>query len=99
MSKKPEVPEAKNEEEWEAPVEISEDGSGEAPAIPNDLPILPLRGVVVFPQTVIPLTVGQPRSIKMVDEVVSGERLVGLITAKNTELEMPRLDDVYRIGT
>lgn len=99
MSKKPEVPEAQNEEELEAPVEISEDGSGEAPAIPNDLPILPLRGVVVFPQTVIPLTVGQPRSIKLVDEVVSGERLVGLITAKNPELEMPGPDDVYRIGT
>src|SRR5579871_5751562 len=35
--------------------------------IPEELPILPLRGVVVYPQTIIPLTVGQPRSIKLVD--------------------------------
>ena len=42
---------------------------------------------------------GQPRSIKLVDEVVSGERLVGLITAKNPDLETPGPDDVYRIGT
>jgi len=37
--------------------------------IPDELPILPLRGLVVYPQTAIPLTVGQPRSIKLVDEV------------------------------
>jgi ATP-dependent Lon protease len=98
MSKKKVVPEAQNEAELEAPVEISietDDLSG----IPAELPILPLRGVVVFPQTVIPLTVGQPRSIKLVDEVVSGERLVGLITAKNPDLETPGPDDIYRIGT
>jgi ATP-dependent Lon protease len=67
--------------------------------IPSELPILPLRGVVVYPQTAIPLTVGQPRSIKLVDDVVSGNRLVGLVTAKDAELETPGPDDVYRIGT
>ena len=42
---------------------------------PDILPILPLRGVVVYPQTAVPLTVGQPRSIKLVDEVVGGDKL------------------------
>jgi ATP-dependent Lon protease len=67
--------------------------------VPGELPILPLRGVVVFPQTAIPLTVGQPRSIKLVDEVVANDRLIGLVTSKDPELETPGPDDVYNIGT
>src|SRR5262245_28077183 len=67
--------------------------------IPSELPILPLRGLVVYPQTAIPLTVGQPRSIKLVDDVVAANRLVGLVTAHDPELETPGPDDVYRTGT
>src|ERR1044071_670488 len=52
---------------------------------PDVLPILPLRGVVVYPQTAVPLTVGQPRSIKLVDDVVGGDKLVGLVAAINPE--------------
>lgn len=66
---------------------------------PDVLPILPLRGVVVYPQTAVPLTVGQPRSIRLVDDVVSGDKLVGLVTAINPELETPGPADLYRIGT
>jgi ATP-dependent Lon protease len=71
----------------------------EAPKYPDMLPILPLRGVVVYPQTAVPLTVGQPRSIKLVDEVVGGDKLVGLVAAKNPELESPGPDDLYKVGT
>jgi ATP-dependent Lon protease len=68
--------------------------------IPEVLPILPLRGLVVYPYTAVPLTIGQPRSIKLVDEVVSGEeRLIGLIASKNPELETPSSDELYQIGT
>jgi ATP-dependent Lon protease len=67
--------------------------------VPGELPILPLRGLVVYPQTAIPLTVGQPRSIKLVDEVVANDRLIGLVTAKDPELETPGPDDVYNVGT
>ena len=56
---------------------------------PDVLPILPLRGVVVYPQTAVPLTVGQPRSIKLVDDVVGADKLVGLVAAVNPELETP----------
>ncbi|MDX1994260.1 MAG: endopeptidase La [bacterium] len=68
-------------------------------SIPSELPILPLRGLVVYPQTAIPLTVGQPRSIKLVDDVVGADRLVGLVTSRDPDLETPGPDDVYNIGT
>ncbi len=68
--------------------------------IPPLLPILPLRGLVVYPQTAVPLTIGQSRSIRLVDDVMSGdERLIGLVTSQNPELETPEPDDLYRIGT
>ena len=66
---------------------------------PEIIPILPLRGVVVFPQTAVPLTIGQPRSINLVDDVVAGNRLVGLVAARNPELETPGPEDLYNIGT
>src|SRR5574338_969330 len=66
---------------------------------PEVLPILPLRGVVVYPQTAVPLTVGQPRSIKLVDDVVGGDKLVGLVASTNAELESPGPNDLYRVGT
>lgn len=67
--------------------------------VPEELPILPLRGLVVYPQTAIPLTVGQPRSVTLVNDVVEGDRLVALVTSKDPELETPGPDDVYRVGT
>ena len=57
--------------------------------IPTNLPILPLRGLVVYPQTAVPLTIGQPRSIRLVDDVAIGEKLIGLVTARDPEMENP----------
>ena len=71
----------------------------ESSKYPDVLPILPLRGVVVYPHTAVPLTVGQPRSIKLVDDVVAGDKLVGLLASKDPELETPGPNDLYRIGT
>lgn len=68
--------------------------------IPSILPILPLRGLVVYPQTAVPLTIGQPRSIRLVDEVVTGDdRLIGVVTSRDPELEVPGPNDLYSIGT
>ena len=68
--------------------------------VPETLPILPLRGLVVYPQTAIPLTIGQPRSIRLVDEVMSSDqRLIGLVTAKDPNLENPDPEDLYPVGT
>ncbi len=89
-----------NEEEHDVEINHMDDDAEDIEVvIPDELPILPLRGVVVYPQTIIPLTVGQPRSIKLVDEVVSGNRMIGLITSKDPSLETPGPDDIHRVGT
>ena len=63
------------------------------------LPLLPLRGTVVFPLTVVPLAAAQPRSLRLIDEVMSGNRTVALIMQKDPEQEGAGPDDVYEIGT
>ena len=68
-------------------------------SFPEEIPILPLRGLVVYPHTGMPLTIGQPRTIRLVDDVVAGDRLVGLVASKNPELENPGPDELYRVGT
>ncbi len=67
--------------------------------VPAELPILPLRGLVIYPQTTIPLTVGQPRSVKLVDDAVGGDRLIGLVASRDPELETPGPEDIYDYGT
>ncbi|HTX80206.1 MAG TPA: LON peptidase substrate-binding domain-containing protein, partial [Longilinea sp.] len=82
--------------------ELAESTKVEPPAdksLPKELPILPLRNLVVYPQTGLPLTIGQPRSIKLIDEAVSNNRLIGLVATKNPELENPNAEDLFQIGT
>lgn len=67
--------------------------------IPDQLPILPLRGMVVYPHTPVPILIGQARSIRLVDDVAAGNRLIGLVTSKDPELELPGPDELYRVGT
>ena len=67
--------------------------------IPSELAILPLRGVVVYPLTALPLTVGRPRSIRLIDDAVLGRRIIGLVAAKDPEQDDPGPDDVYQVGT
>jgi ATP-dependent Lon protease len=66
---------------------------------PEVLPILPLRGVVVYPNTAVPLTVGQARSVRLVDDVVGGDKLVGLVAALDPEKETPGPGELYQVGT
>ncbi len=67
--------------------------------IPSELAILPLRSVVVYPLTALPLTVGRPRSIRLVDDAVLGKRIIGLVAAKDPEQDDSGPDDVYQVGT
>jgi ATP-dependent Lon protease len=67
--------------------------------IPSALPILPLKETVVFPQSMTPLAIGQERSVKLIDDVVSGNRVLALVTAKNQDVEQPGWDDLYDVGT
>ena len=66
--------------------------------IPDALPVLPLRDAVVFPLTAVPLAVGQARSIRLVDDVMRGNRLLALV-AQRTAAEMAGPDDLHRVGT
>ncbi|MEA3460171.1 MAG: endopeptidase La [Chloroflexota bacterium] len=68
-------------------------------SIPSELPVLPLRGVVVYPLTVLPLTVGKPRSIKLIDDVVLEDRLICLVASKDEKIELPGPNDIYLVGT
>ncbi|HET9675189.1 MAG TPA: endopeptidase La [Gaiellaceae bacterium] len=67
--------------------------------IPQVLPILPLRETVVFPESMTPLAIGQERSIKLVDDVVAGDRMLALLTSRDQEKESPSLEDLYTTGT
>ncbi len=72
----------------------------QSPDIPNNLPILPVRGLVVFPHTAIPLAIGQERSLRLVDDLSpSGEQLLGLFAAKDPAQENPSAEDIQEIGT
>ncbi len=68
-------------------------------SVPPHLPILPLRGLVVYPMTAVPIRVGQSRSVRLIDDAVVGKRLIGLVASRDPELENPGPDDVYRVGT
>src|SRR6476661_6137521 len=107
----PEAPEQPNQEEAipmgaamdagaenaAAPIE-NQSGEGEESNIVT-IPILPLRGTVVFPLTVVPLAAAQPRSLRLIDEVMSGDRGVGLILRGEANMEGAGRNDVREIGT
>jgi ATP-dependent Lon protease len=66
---------------------------------PATLPVLPLKETVVFPQSMSPLAIGQERSVRLIDDVVAGDRLLALVTAKDGSIESPDWDDLYDVGT
>ncbi|MDQ3779240.1 MAG: LON peptidase substrate-binding domain-containing protein, partial [Chloroflexota bacterium] len=73
---------------------------GEEPiAAIRTLPVLPLRGTVVFPLTVVPLAAAQARSLRLIDQVMSGDRTALLVMQKDAEQEGAGPDDIYRVGT
>src|SRR5438552_3392592 len=65
----------------------------------EDPPVLPLKETVVFPQSVSPLAIGQERSVKLVDDVVAGERMLALVTVRDSGVEEPGWDDLHEVGT
>ncbi len=67
--------------------------------IPDTLPVLPVRDIVVFPYMIIPLFVGRDISIKAIDSALNSHRLILLLTQKDLSVETPGPDDLYRIGT
>src|SRR5437667_10239147 len=68
-------------------------------SIPDVLSILPLRSFVIFPGTILPLTVGRAASIKMLDETLPQTKIIGLLTQRDETKEEPELQDLYPVGT
>lgn len=67
--------------------------------IPDTLPVLPVRDIVIFPYMIIPLFVGREMSIKAIDHSLSTNRLILLVTQKDLNIENPTPEDLYKVGT
>ncbi len=67
-------------------------------ALPAALPVLPLRDSVTFPETLVPLAVGQERSMALVNDVLGGDRMIALVASRKPELETPGPEDLYEVG-
>ena len=85
-------------EESDATVHDAEDDEDRL-NIPDVLPVLPLKDTVIYPFAVQPLGVGQERSIRLIDDVMRGNRLVVLVAQKSAEIEQAGSDDIFKIGT
>ena len=70
-----------------------------AVAVPAELPILPLRGVVIFPSAIVPLLISRGASLKLVEAALTGDRMLGLLAQKNPEEESPEPRGLYSRGT
>ena len=77
--------------------DISDDSK--APKIPEELSILPVRGFVVFPGTIVPLNVRRPASIALLDETLPRTKVIGLVTQRDEAKEDPEPQDLFHVGT
>src|SRR5512136_961100 len=66
--------------------------------VPNELPILPLRGTVLYPDLILPIMVGRKKSVKLIDDAMDSDRIIGVITQKRSEIEDPKEIDLYSVG-
>ncbi|HMO26594.1 MAG TPA: LON peptidase substrate-binding domain-containing protein, partial [Tepidisphaeraceae bacterium] len=73
-------------------------GNGQQIVVPRTLPLLPIRNIVVFPGTVMPLNVGRPKSKALLDEVMPGEKIIGVITQRNADVEDPQQAALHTVG-
>src|SRR6516165_6750047 len=79
--------------------QIRVEASDERVQIPDTLPVLPLRDIVIFPFMIVPLFVQRERSIRAVDQALAENRMILLVSQKDLDKEEPAKDDLYRIGT
>ena len=74
-------------------------GPPESEELPSELPILALKNVVVFPSVVLPIHVSRDKSIAAIEAVISGRRIIGLLTQRDESLDDPATGDLYDVGT
>lgn len=68
-------------------------------ALPETLPILPLRNTVLFPGVVIPITAGRDKSINLIKDANNGSKVIGVVSQKDEETENPGIKDINTLGT
>ncbi|UGU16304.1 endopeptidase La [Sinomicrobium kalidii] len=67
--------------------------------LPRELPILPLRNTVLFPGVVIPITAGRDKSIRLIKDANNGDKVIGVVSQKDEEVENPDVEDINSLGT
>src|SRR3954453_14891671 len=67
--------------------------------IPSELPVLPLRDIVIYPFMIVPLFVSRDRSIKAIEEALTDNRMILLVSQKDVNKEEPKQEDLYEVGT
>jgi ATP-dependent Lon protease len=75
------------------------DANGAEPKIPDVLPLLPMRNLVLFPNVVAPVSIGRPGSIKLIEESLSKSKIIGVVAQRNPEHNEPASVDLFRVGT
>ena len=108
-SKSPETPAAaeadidpdqsEGEEASEIKLEAEDPPNSKLDDVADDLPVLPLRGLVVYPMMWLPLTIGQERSIQLVEESLPQSRIIALVSSRDESVEEPSPEQIYEIGT
>ena len=68
-------------------------------SIPPELPILPLRDTVLFPNSFMPLAVARESSVRLIDDAIANGKLIAVFTQRDAAMEEPTQDDLYQIGT
>src|SRR5687767_13190664 len=68
-------------------------------AVPDELPILPLRDTVLFPNSFMPLAVARESSVQLIDEAIAGSKVIGVVTQRDASVEEPLKSDLYPVGT
>jgi ATP-dependent Lon protease len=81
-------------------LDLEEMSAGDRPiAVPDELPILPLRDTVLFPNSFMPLAVARESSVRLIDEAISQGKLIGVFTQRDASVEEPQQGDLYAVGT
>jgi ATP-dependent Lon protease len=81
-------------------LDLEELSTGDRPlALPDELPILPLRDTVLFPNSFMPLAVARESSVRLIDEAISGGKLIGVFTQRDASVEEPQQADLFTVGT
>ena len=81
-------------------LDLEEVSAGDRPlSIPDELPILPLRDTVLYPNSFMPLAVARESSVKLIDDAISAGKLVGVFTQRDAGVEEPQKSDLYEVGT